>query len=471
MFLLLEKEGIVEWEKENATIMAHMPKDIELDVWKGIYLNDRWIGYVHTNFVKNSQERGGYVLNSFSYLKFKMLNHLRNLAITTVQELDPEYRLVTFRAGITGLTDILVTGKKLGDAIHVEIRYGNTTHTRSFDVQSNDLFLEQSILSLMRGTGLKIGETFSMSIFNPLTMKTEKVTARVVRKERDTTVMETQVAGLVSTAWINPDGLVIKEETPNGWVMKLESEESIDRHLAESNEAAIDIIKETSVRTAGSIAFPRTTMSMRIKITGINPADFTFDGQQQEIVNLHNGIMTISSVFPDPDTAPQLPYEGNELASFLQSSLWIECDDPLIKAKAREIIGDETDSWRAAQKISQWVYRNTDKIFSPGIPSATAVLLFRKGDCNEHTVLFVALARAAGIPAEMSAGIAYLNDGFYYHAWPKVFVGKWVHLDPTFGQSIADATHVELISGDIAAQAKLASIIGKISIEILESRR
>ena len=93
------------------------------------------------------------------------------------------------------------------------------------------------------------------------------------------------------------------------------------------------------------------------------------------------------------------------------------------------------------------------------------------GDCNEHTVLFIAMARALGIPAMMSTGLVYTNDGFYYHAWPKVYMGRWVHLDPTFGQSIADATHIELASGDFSAQAKIAMTMGKIKIEFLIGER
>jgi transglutaminase-like putative cysteine protease len=70
----------------------------------------------------------------------------------------------------------------------------------------------------------------------------------------------------------------------------------------------------------------------------------------------------------------------------------------------------------------------------------------------------------------MCAGFVYLEDGFYYHAWPKVFVGKWVHCDPTFGQAVADATHFELVSGDFSAQAKLAVTLGRIGIEILDAQ-
>ncbi len=73
------------------------------------------------------------------------------------------------------------------------------------------------------------------------------------------------------------------------------------------------------------------------------------------------------------------------------------------------------------------------------LPSAAEVLRTRVGDCNEHTALFVALARAAGLPARIAVGLVYLRGGFYYHAWPEVYVeergrGLWLPVDPTLNQ-------------------------------------
>ena len=58
------------------------------------------------------------------------------------------------------------------------------------------------------------------------------------------------------------------------------------------------------------------------------------------------------------------------------------------------------------------------------IPNALEVLQSKKGDCNEHTVLFNAFARAAGIPAKTVVGVVYLRGAFYYHAWSEVWLGS-----------------------------------------------
>jgi hypothetical protein len=47
-------------------------------------------------------------------------------------------------------------------------------------------------------------------------------------------------------------------------------------------------------------------------------------------------------------------------------------------------------------------------------------------------------------------------------------VGKWVSIDPTFGQEIADATHIELLSGDLDKQIEIVSLVGRLKVKVLD---
>ena len=83
------------------------------------------------------------------------------------------------------------------------------------------------------------------------------------------------------------------------------------------------------------------------------------------------------------------------------------------------------------------------------------------------------MARAVGLPARIAAGIVYSDqsyggDGFFYHAWPEVWLGRWIAIDPTFGQFPADATHIKLVEGDLDQQIALIRVVGKLDIEIQE---
>ena len=105
------------------------------------------------------------------------------------------------------------------------------------------------------------------------------------------------------------------------------------------------------------------------------------------------------------------------------------------------------------------------------IPNAVQVLEMRAGDCNEHAVLFAALARASGLPARVVAGVVYADGAFLYHAWDEVWLGSgWMSVDPTFDQMPADATHVKLVEGGPEAHAALLAVIGKLAIDIIPER-
>jgi transglutaminase-like putative cysteine protease len=97
------------------------------------------------------------------------------------------------------------------------------------------------------------------------------------------------------------------------------------------------------------------------------------------------------------------------------------------------------------------------------------------GDCNEHTALYVAMARAAGLPARIATGLVQLRGAFYYHAWPEVFVaetsgrgGVWLAVDPTLNQFPADATHVRLARGGLDRQVAIVSMVGRAKLDVID---
>ena len=118
-------------------------------------------------------------------------------------------------------------------------------------------------------------------------------------------------------------------------------------------------------------------------------------------------------------------------------------------------------------RLNQWVRVNVKDRITFGVPSALQVLQSRTGDCNEHTQLFVALARAIGLPARIAAGLAYLDGKFYYHAWPEILLGDWVAVDPTFGQFPADAAHIRFVVGGLGRQTELLRLMGNLKIDVL----
>jgi hypothetical protein len=127
-----------------------------------------------------------------------------------------------------------------------------------------------------------------------------------------------------------------------------------------------------------------------------------------------------------------------------------------------------------AERLVRYVNGLLEKKPTVSLPSAREVLRTKVGDCNEHTALFVAMARALGIPARVAVGLTFVRGAFYYHAWPEVYLaesdarGLWLPVDPTLNQFPADATHLRLARGGLDKQSAILPLIGQIRIAVLD---
>ncbi|MGH7606539.1 MAG: transglutaminase-like domain-containing protein, partial [Gemmatimonadales bacterium] len=165
----------------------------------------------------------------------------------------------------------------------------------------------------------------------------------------------------------------------------------------------------------------------------------------------------------------RLPVRDTALARWLEPEPLIQSRDPRIAAQARLVLrgGRERNPVRATRLLTSWVHDHVRREPATGVPSAQRVLESGHGDCNDAATLFVALARAAGLPSRTVAGLVYLDGRFYYHAWAEVLLGGWVAVDPTFDQFPADAGHIRFAVGGLARHVELVPLIGRLTLEVL----
>jgi len=256
-------------------------------------------------------------------------------------------------------------------------------------------------------------------------------------------VFEIDCYGIKTKTWMTKDGDILREESGLGFTMLKENPKDAMDISAPVPGGAKDLLSEFSLASNIDIQNPRDAAYLKIE-------------KNNSYVEIHR------NAEPESSKILSLPIQDITEEPFVQSK-----DERIIKL-AKEIAGSENNSWLASKKILRWVYGNLKKTPTLSIPSALDVLTTSEGDCNEHTVLFTALARSIGIPAKMVAGLVYLDGAFYYHAWPKVYVGEWISMDPTLGQDIADATHIPLVEGGVKEQLGLVKIIGELKIEVME---
>jgi len=206
----------------------------------------------------------------------------------------------------------------------------------------------------------------------------------------------------------------------------------------------------------------------------------------QKVQRLSNGklIVTVKPVAAPKEV--RFPYKGRDktILEATKPTRFLQSDRKEIIVLAGRAVGRTKDAAEAIKKIEAFVANYIEnKSLSVGYASAAEVAASRQGDCSEFAVLTAAMCRAVGIPAQVVAGIAYVEDfaglqGFGGHAWTQAYVGdKWVGLDAAFkgtGRGGYDAGHIALAAGggEPADFLNLASTLGQFKIDkVIVSRR
>ena len=176
--------------------------------------------------------------------------------------------------------------------------------------------------------------------------------------------------------------------------------------------------------------------------------------------------VTVAARRPGAEKPFQLPIKNAELAEFLKATSEFAADKKEVIDQAKLIAGDDRDAWSVAQKLADWTHKNLEWKFVVNA-DALQTLATREADCSEFSELFVGMARSLGLPARKVSGLAYNGGSFGGHAWVEVWIGRWIELDPTWGTSFVDATHIRNAGDALITSAGLKLI----ELEVMESTR
>jgi len=446
------------------------------DVWLGIYVSGgERVGFLNTR--SDPESRGkekGLHLRISARIVMPLFGRATDLLLTGsawfseaagLKEFD-----VSFKSGEHALRGEGTVEERV---LHVLLHTAGETIPLTFPVGDDLLFSGGMGMSAFDVPLLEPGREIYVDSFDPATMSVGKAKVACIGKERrviagediDTFVMETTIGGLTTRAWVTADEEVVRAETPFGFTLEKISPQDALAPVTPSEQASL--IRTMAIRPGGATPVRGATM-MRVRFSGITEEHFPPSDSVQTATASGYVITT-----PDPlDATASTPLSEEEREACLASDGFVSSNHPKIIAAARAAAGDAKNPWDQALRLHEWVYDNIAKNPVISVPTALDVLETREGDCNEHTVLYVALARAIGIPARIAIGIAWSEElqAFGYHAWPEVYVGQWIPTDPTFGEPVADATHIKLLNGGIDAWAKLLPYIGRLQVEVLDVR-
>jgi transglutaminase-like putative cysteine protease len=286
-------------------------------------------------------------------------------------------------------------------------------------------------------------------------------------------VVEERYGGVTITSWLDQEGRLVRSESPMGFSIRRTAYELAEQAWRRSREtpelaAGYGLLIESTAIAANVDpgGAGRGLESMTVRLLNVDLAGFDLDGGRQ---TLRGDTLVIRRERPAALAAEYaLPYRGGGApAEALAPTPLAQSGDPRIAATARRIAGGSASPEEVARRLNDWVYRSVAKEITPSIPSAVQVLESLQGDCNEHTVLYVALARSLGLPTRKAAGVVQVDGRFFYHAWPEVWLGDWVAVDPTLGQFPAAASHVRFLVGGLARQVELVRLIGRLELDIV----
>jgi len=353
-------------------------------------------------------------------------------------------------------------------------------------------------LRLAFGGELQPGKTYSVRVFDPLLLAVRDVGVTIAAEstlvvadsaDYDSTAMawvpvhfdtvrafriEQVRDGVRGSAWIDAAGHIVRATSPVAFTMERSAFEVAYENFRRRDTARVarasaaprvgDVVPTTAI-AAGVRLLPAATPELRVRLSGGDVRGLHLAAGRQRLVG--DTLVVRREAAGQLAARYTLPASDTSLGEYLKPEPLIQSDHPRIRAQARAIIGRELEPARAAELLLHWVADHVDKTVAAHLPSAVQVLARRRGDCNEHTVLYVALARAVGLPARAAAGLVLLDGRFYYHAWAEVYLGDWVAVDPTSRQLPADAAHLRFVIGGLARQVELARLIGRLTLEVL----
>ena len=462
--------GVLDSRESELVTPEDLLDEVNLDAestWMGIYVQGSRIGYVHSELKPRSG--GGYEIREFSHIEGAMMGTQQVMRIRMDVIADSALALVEFDGRLDAAPYSTTFKGRVEDKV-LSVHIGTAGKvTERFFPAPEPLYLSQVIKPLLQSGKLSEGDSLKLSGFDPVSMEMQDIIVlcggqenRMFKgQEVDVRKLTTRLAGFESTIYVDKDGNTLEEHGPMGIVMRREQmQQALD---IENGGGGVDFLAVYSVKPLGFMAAPRKTSRARYKISKFNAVNLGDVSDRQRVVDHDSNIIEVTTE-SEPGHITEREFE-----EYTADAPLIESRNPRIGQAAAEAMNDGMNRLDSLNRLSEWVFKAVDKKHSAGLPSALAVLETRQGDCNEHSMLFTALARSVGIPARLQLGLVYQAGRFYYHAWPAAWVDdRWIEFEPTFGLKTVDAARITLASGNLGDSIELAGAIGKIEVEILE---
>jgi hypothetical protein len=472
VFLILLAIRLDVFTKDNEKVALSPKTEIQrpAESWMNIYQKDKKIGVIHRQFIIT--ETGKMHSQENVTMQISTLGTTQVLHLKMETDLNPDMSFSSFNF-------------ELNSSLFSFLAHGYTTHDRLIlfsgqpssqqrgEIPLKDIpYVSGNIYVAAFSAGLEKDASRDFTIFDPSTTGIRKINVTrqadevipIMGKRVLTQKFCADFMGAKNCAWLSKEGEVLKETGLLGLSMEKVSPQKATEDMAVV--ANVDFAQIASVESNVKINEPERLNEIKIKIDGIRNTPLFLNGGRQAFAQR---ILTITKENLT-ETFTQNNAIQENMRRYLDPTPLVQSGHEQIKAQAQKIVRPSDNPLQKTEKIVQWVYANIKKTPVLSVPNALEVLNNKMGDCNEHAVLTAALLRAAGVPAQIEAGLVYQNGRFYYHAWNLAYAGKWITVDSVFNQMPADVTHIRLTRGEGGVQLDLLGVMGKIKLEVISTK-
>ena len=155
-------------------------------------------------------------------------------------------------------------------------------------------------------------------------------------------------------------------------------------------------------------------------------------------------------IYPDEvGSEDQIPEEIKQ--RYLQDNAKYDIHDTVITNAVARAVGNATNPYWKMRRIFNYVIAHLYYQRVGGWNTAPTVLARGNGSCSEYSFVFIAMCRAAGIPARYVGTIAKRGDNRaiddVFHRWVEVYLPNygWIPVDPSGGDQASPGAQAEHI--------------------------
>ncbi|MFC1843284.1 transglutaminase-like domain-containing protein [Thermodesulfobacteriota bacterium] len=433
----------------------------------GIYFQRERIGYVKNKLSKSDSDE--YILQQDAFLYLNILNESHPVDMRVKATLTGEMLLKDFVFHFTSpFYKMDAEGSVEGRLVKFSLKTGKETITDTIRLQKPP-FLSTNRRSYLLKQELQPGDKLKIPYFDPISLSGKDTVMEYKGKKKILVnkrifnlhhFVET-FSGIRINSWLDDEGKVVKEESPAGFVFIAEPEFKAKDIKVKGKE----ILSSVSIPLTGGNLDLSNRTSISYKLTLPDGTHFDLNKDRQ---SLEGDIITLQQELLPGEDALACKGFPEELAA----TPYIQTKNKRITDLAQTVAGEVTNDLNRAKVLSEWIFENLEKRPVLGIPDALTTLNTKMGDCNEHAALFAALARNAGIPTRVASGVTFFEGAFYYHAWNEICLDdNWYSIDTTKNQFPADLSHIKFVEGETDKQVKIAALLGKLKIEIVDDKK